>query len=399
MKQLDKLYHIVHFYFYFSLTKLSGKLLPLFRQKRKKKPAHILFLAAFFPENAGYEYRTRKWAEILSQHGYRITIKTVFDKEEFQFLLHHRFSRFQRKFLRIRFQQCIQLRKYDVVIVRRTLLMFNEYGNLFMEKFLQKVHPHIILDYDDDLQLAVSGKTKNLFGSLMLENRNKFYESLSLYKKFLPGSGYLKELAKIHQPDLSDDHIFVLPTCVDYDKYLAKEYTFSDERIHFGWIGSVGNLKYLNMLIQPLNNVNREFPIDLIVISGREYAPDNAGFPIINIPWSLETEIESLYKIDIGLMPLKDKNMEKGKCGFKLIQYMGLGIFSIATSVTANIEIIDDTLNGFLIKHENNWEDTFRKVLQQKNHFTEWGNAARKKILEKYTFQSNTKKLIKFIDI
>ena len=38
-------------------------------------------------------------------------------------------------------------------------------------------------------------------------------------------------------------------------------------------------------------------------------------FEIEFLPWSFETEVEDLYKIDIGLMPLNDDARSKGKGG------------------------------------------------------------------------------------
>ncbi|MBK7956960.1 MAG: hypothetical protein IPK03_01900 [Bacteroidetes bacterium] len=95
----------------------------------------------------------------------------------------------------------------------------------------------------------------------------------------------------------------------------------------------------LKTLVPILNKVSKKFPIKLIVISGKEVT-DPVDFEIENIPWSLNTEIDEMYKIDVGLMPIENDEVSKGKCGFKLIQYMGFGIVSIASGVTVNNEIV-----------------------------------------------------------
>ncbi|MCB1023434.1 MAG: hypothetical protein KDB79_03535, partial [Acidobacteria bacterium] len=80
-------------------------------------------------------------------------------------------------------------RDYNTVIVRRELLQYNDYGNLFLERLLLKIHPNVILDFDDDISAAKKEPRKitSLFGRLMLENGSKFTDSLKLYKKFIVG--------------------------------------------------------------------------------------------------------------------------------------------------------------------------------------------------------------------
>ena len=46
------------------------------------------------------------------------------------------------------------------------------------------------------------------------------------------------------------------------------------------------------------------------------------GVMVECIPWSEETEVSNIQRFDIGIMPLLDSPWERGKCGYKLIQYM-----------------------------------------------------------------------------
>jgi len=210
------------------------------------------------------------------------------------------------------------------------------------------------------------------------------------------GSQYLKQLVSERNNGVTQHNIVVIPTCVDYEAYPPKDYTRWKEYIDFGWIGGTGNLNLLEIVIPVLNQAAKNHKIRLIVISGREYCPD-ATFEIINIPWSLGQEIESLRQIDIGLMPLHDTPEDRGKCGFKLIQYMGLGIVSIASAVTTNNEIIDDKVNGFLVYDEKDWLKVIVEVLAASSRYAEIGDAARQKICNKYSFAAHTQEYLDFI--
>ena len=257
------------------------------------------------------------------------------------------------KSIRKRFKQCLYARKFHAVVVRRELLMFNDYGNLFMDKFLLKIHQNVILDFDDDIAAAKQQprEIKSFYGKILQENGNKFNDSLRLYKRFIVGSKYLKERVLQENKTISEHNILIIPTCVDYNQYQIKKYPQKIEQIVFGWIGGDHNYFLLDSLLPVLNKLAKDYDFKLIVIGGKKYEP-NVNFEIEFITWTLATEVENLYKIDIGLMPLNDDARSRGKGGFKLIQYMGLGIVSVASAITINREIISHNYDSFLYDNE-----------------------------------------------
>ena len=97
-------------------------------------------------------------------------------------------------------------------------------------------------------------------------------------------------------------------------------------------------------------------------------------------------------------MPLNNSLEDKGKCGFKLNQYMGLGIVGVATAITINKEIINYKVNGFLVKEDNsNWLAIFIEAIQKKEHFQKIGLKARNDIMNHYSFKSNQEVYLTFI--
>ena len=358
----------------------------------------VLYLEAFFPENAGYHYRTQKWVDLLNEGGFEARIRYVFERETFERLLSKpKVKSFQSIFLLRRMWQCLAALGFNCVIVRRELLVFNDYGDLFLDKLLLALHPNVILDFDDDLAAAKREPREiTPFGRLMFENPQKFADSLRLYSRFIVGSRYLRGLLTAQSGKLSDAEMITIPTCVDYEKHAAKDYDGESECINFGWVGSAAN-QYLLEIVKPvLSQVARKRKIRFILITSDGYEP-NVDFEVIKVPWRLETEIESLYRIDVGLMPLYDGPEERGKCGFKLIQYMGLGIVSIASAVTVNTEIVDDGQSGFLVHRETDWLRVIEEALARRSEFAQIGAAARKKIQGQFSFQANKQQYLDFI--
>ncbi len=350
----------------------------------------------FFPGNAGYHYRVHKWAEILESEGHSVQIQNIFNEDEFKSLYSRNdLKRFLIKSLRRRFSQVLNSRKYDVVIVRRMLLPYNDYGNLFLDKLLLSIHENAILDYDDDLTNNLyHEKGGSLFGKLLDENRMIFYKSLELYKHFIAGNKYLMDMAINLNKD--EVHGAIIPTCVDYTKHSKKSYSNKVDELIFAWIGTNQNQKYLDNVIEDLNVIAEKRKIMLHVVSGKDYKNEKALFPILNIAWSLENEVEELLKTDIGIMPLNDDKIAKGKCGFKLIQYMALGIIPLASAVGVNEEIIEDEVDGFLV-YNGKWQEGIDKALSKEKEFAVISQKAITKVEGKYTFESNKEAYLNLI--
>jgi len=380
-----------------------SKLIPVF--VRKKSPSiqekDVLFLECLPIENAGYNYRSKQWAEKLEDLGLICEIKTIIEgREEFGSIVQKsNLTHFFVLSMRRRLKQCVYARNFKAVVVRRELLLFNDYGNLFMEKMLYKLHDNIILDFDDDISAAKKQprNIKNLYGRLMQENGNKFSNSFSYYHRFITASDYLKNKVITAKTSVSPEKILVVPTYVDYDKCEAKEYPDKLDSICFGWIGGDHNYFLLDLLIPLFNKLSKNYKFSLLVIGGQKYEPE-VDFNIEFIPWSLTTEVESLYKIDIGLMPLEDDLVNRGKSGFKLIQYMGLGIVSVANGLTINNDIVDNGVNSFIVNSFEEWEIVLTEILENKVDFKKMGELARQKIVENYTFNANSKKYFDFIN-
>src|SRR5690554_1108545 len=366
--------------------------------KEEKVPNTVLYLSAFFPDNAGYHWRVKKWAEELEKEGYTVDIVCGVNKEEFYGLLKENHTKFLRLYLKRRFWQVVNSRKYETVIVRRELLLFNDYGNLFLEKLLLKFHPNAILDFDDDIAAAKNQPKQitNTYACLLQEHGNKFNESLRLYKRFIVVSNYLKERVLIENKNIKEEDILIIPTCVDYNKYQPKQYPANPAKITFGWIGGTGNYPLLDILIPIFNHLSNDFDFELNVIGGEPYVR-NTNFQLNFIPWSLETEVEELLKTDIGLMPLDQSIRAKGKGGFKLIQYMGLGIVSVASAVTINKEIVDDKENSFLVHSDEEWEVILKEILANNVDLQKMGEKAYEKVKKEYTFSGNKGRYINFI--
>lgn len=380
-------------YFFALLLKYVYSFLP-FRPKKD-----LVFLEAYSPQGSGYNYRVSKWLDLFRTKGLSAESFLLVDRRE---ELHQANDDIALRLFLVdtmvkRLFQVINSRNYKKVIVRRTLLLYNDYGNLFLEKFLCAIHPCVLLDIDDDLSSDHDLSKSSVYGKIMGFNPNSFYESFSCYHGFIAGSDYLKGLILKHTEGLSPDRVVVIPTCVDYASFAPKIHQKKDSGIVFGWIGGNQNLPYLKEIIPALNTLCREVDIRLHVIAGVSSYDFGAEFPVKFIPYSLETEVDHLRETDIGLMPMPDNPVTRGKCGFKLIQYMGLGIPGIASAVGVNRDIVDHDRNGWLVAPQGDWVAAFRLAVSLREQWPEMGASARKRIAQSYSFEAHFSPYLAFI--
>lgn len=380
------LFHKIYFILQLQLYIIPARIYMLFYTPKPTKNS-VLYLAAFFPGNAGYHWRVKKWADILEQEGKIVSIQCSMTADEL-----NAYDDNPRKFLirvlRRRFWQILKARHYETVIVRRELLPYNEYGNHFLEKLLRKQCANLILDFDDDLAAAKRQphEVVSTFGKLAAEDGNSFRNSFHYYDKFIVASNYLKDYVLKYNPT-DAELISVIPTCVDYDKYAPKVYEKNHQMV-LGWIGGPHNYYLLQNIVPHLNKLAERQVFELHVIADGNFVVD-ADFPIVNKIWSLENEVHDLLMIDIGLMPLNETEESKGKGGFKLIQYMGLGIVGVASAITINTEIVEDGVNSFLIYNDSEWGEVLEKLLNQEINLEKIGTNARERIASNFTFEAN----------
>jgi glycosyltransferase involved in cell wall biosynthesis len=112
------------------------------------------------------------------------------------------------------------------------------------------------------------------------------------------------------------------------------------------------------------------------------------SLPVQFIRWNRETELEDLSSIDIGIMPLPDDAWARGKCGFKGLQYMALGIPAVMSPVGVNCDIIRNGENGFLAGSPDEWFEKLCLLIDDPTLRTRLGAAGRKTVEDHYSFDA-----------
>ena len=125
------------------------------------------------------------------------------------------------------------------------------------------------------------------------------------------------------------------------------------------------------------------------------------SFPEIDLEvlrWDKESEIEDLHRIDIGIYPITLDQWSLGKGGLKVIQYMSIGIPSVATNYGTACDIIEDGVNGFLVDLKEEWIDRLKKLMSDFNLQKKIGNSARMHAEENYSIKSIESEYLRVLD-
>lgn len=241
----------------------------------------------------------------------------------------------------------------------------------------------ILYDFDDAIWLTDKSNESKLIRVLKWRDKVALICSwsyrVSCGNLFL--SSYARNFAKA---------VIINPTTIDeVDLNLSPKKENLDSRVVIGWTGTHSTLKYLTKVESALQEIQMVHPnVDIMVIADKQ--PSMKLSNLRFVPWNLQTEIDDLKKFDIGLMPLPDDEWAKGKCGFKILQYMALGIPAVASPVGVNKQIIENGKNGFLSSSEADWISQISMLITDQELRKEIGSRGREYVLKNYSVASNT---------
>jgi glycosyltransferase involved in cell wall biosynthesis len=142
--------------------------------------------------------------------------------------------------------------------------------------------------------------------------------------------------------------VTVLPTAIDTERYLPAP-RGEDDTLRIGWIGTSGNFPYLQAIEPALERAMAERPnLHLLVMADRApHLPTLHAARVRFQTWSEAGEVAALQAMDIGVMPLPDDLWTRGKCSFKMLQYMACGVPVVVSPTGMNAQVLAGGEIGF----------------------------------------------------
>lgn len=326
-------------------------------------------------------FRVELYEPILKENNISYDIAPFMDEETWNVIYkqgatHKKVGGIINSYLK-RFLVLFRLSHYRFVFIHREAAPL---GPPLFEFIAAKIlRKKIIYDFDDAIWIPNTSKENKLAAWLKAFWKVKYICKWAY--KICPGNDFLCDYARRY-----NNNVFLLPTCIDAERGHCKVKKHHDEKPVVGWTGSHSTLFYLNDILPVLKKLKEEIDFSFLVIADKKPELDIEDWYFVK--WNEKTEQDDLLKMDIGIMPLKADAWSEGKCGFKLIQYMALGIPAVADPIGVNKKIIDNGINGFLCNSQEEWIHHLKLLLKDIALRKQMGAAGRIKIVNSYSIQS-----------
>lgn len=267
-------------------------------------------------------------------------------------------------------------RRYDLIWLEKELF---PYGPGILERFLRLTEVPVIVDYDDAIFHKYDRNRSALVRAVLSRKIDRVMNACTLV---VAGNEYLASRARA----AGAPAVAVLPTVIDLRRYPLPGPRPIRASLTVGWIGSPTTQEYLRLVAPALAAFVEEFGASVHVIGARADF-SLPGVPLNLVPWNEKTEVEELSRLDIGIMPLHDDPWSRGKCGLKLIQYMGCGLPVVASPVGVNSDIVRNGETGFLASAAKDWLTALRVLGRNEALRTAMGAAGRTRVESLYSLQ------------
>jgi len=349
----------------------------------------VLFWVPYSTEGASNRYRVEQYLPYLKAAGIGYSLHPFWSSPAFKMLYKagYRFSKFCYFVLGTisRVFDLVRIFQYDVVFIHREAYPI---GGAFFERILTILKKPFIFDFDDAIFLPASSRPNNFIEKY--KRPEKVNDIIRMAGYVIAGNNYLADFVLRYNRS-----VCVIPTPIDTDKYYPNRNKHNDEVV-IGWIGSVTTLNFLNTMKSVFIQLSRRFPHVKFKIVGGSFSINGLS-SVISKFWSLEEELEDLRTFDIGIMPMPDNEWTKGKCGFKAILYMSMGVACVCSPVGVNKEIIMDGANGFLAHTESEWFERLSLLIENAEIRKRIAIAGRKTVEEKYSLIVNAPRYLEIL--
>jgi glycosyltransferase involved in cell wall biosynthesis len=350
-----------------------------------QRNAKILFLTPYPEgESPSQRFRFEQYYQLLNDEGCIICRQGFLSKDNWKIFYRNGqalakiwtlFAGFAKRLLIL-----LRVPGFDFIFIHREI---TPVGPPLFEWIIAKIlRKKIIYDFDDAIWLTDRENEPPLLACI--KSRWKVARICRWSYKVSCGNQFLCDYARQF-----NSSVLYMPTTIDTTKLHNPELYEKEKRpeVIIGWTGSFSTLKYLKEIESVLTEIENRYPhVTIWVISDKQ--PDLKVPRLVFRQWSLGTEIADLRQFDIGIMPLPNDQWAKGKCGFKALQYMALGIPPVVSPVGVNSIIVESEKTGLFAATSSQWLTAITTLIENELLLESFGQNGRKQVQEFYSVES-----------
>lgn len=268
--------------------------------------------------------------------------------------------------------------RYDAILIQK------EVFPKWVFFLLLLVNSRVIYEIDDTIFEINPFNDRGKFEHLMLTYQAGL--CLNMMKRaalVIAENEYLAAEAKKH-----NSRIMVLSAPIDTEKYFPSQSKTSDSQIVIGWMGSPSTtymLETIKPVFQKLKVRGLKFKLKVVGAKADFFV---SGIDLIKKNWSETEQLSDLQSFDIGLMPLDDSAFNRGRLGYKMIQYMSVGIPTVASNIGLNRTVIKNNVNGFLVNGMDEWVEKLATLIEHRETRLRLGEGGRNLAVTNFSLTS-----------
>lgn len=339
-----------------------------------------------YPEHVAPSQRLKyeQYFDYFRENGYEITV-SPFMNLKFWNIVYKKGHFFQKIYWTIvgylkRIKDLFRLRKYDIVFVT---LWVTPIGLPIMENLFALFSKRLVYDIDDLIFLGHSSTANKIIA--WIKGKRKMITLMKRAQHVITCTPVLDRFVRQYNPHTTD-----ISSTINTDTYVPVNPYTNDKKIVLGWSGSHSTAKYLYLLEPVLKKLKEKYDFTLLVMGDANFKIE--GIEVEALAWSEPIEIPTLQRMDIGLYPLPDEPWVYGKSGLKALQYMALGIPTVAEKLGedhANHRVIEHGISGFLAHTQEEWITHLTQLIENPELRRKIGTEARKRVEKYYSIHAN----------
>lgn len=253
-----------------------------------------------------------------------------------------------------------------------------------LDQLLIRGGPPYVVEFDDAVFHQYDSHASGLVRRVLGRKHDRL---MARAATVIAGNAYLADRAN----RAGASRVVTLPSVVDTDVFVPGP-SGSGQPPIVGWIGSPTTAGYLKAIEPVLESLTRAGRAQVRLVGADAAAA--WAFAHDTRPWTRAGEVGEVQGFDIGIMPIPDDRWTRGKCGYKLVQYMACGKPVVASPVGVNTTIVRDGVDGYLAADDAAWAEALAGLVADPERRRAMGAAGRARAVEHWSARAVTPRLV-----
>lgn len=294
-------------------------------------------------------------------------------------------------------------RRYDALFVQREAALVGP--ALFEEACARGLRIPLIFDFDDaiwisDKSTSPGMKSKHPLAAKLLKFPSKTERIIALSTEIIAGSQHLATFARTLAPTKP---VSVVPTVVSRSTWAPLPGRMAGEILGtppvIGWVGTHSTASQLDLVLPALRQLASEgvrFKLRMVGAQRPDIQID--GVEVEDAAWSLERDVLNFQELDIGLGPMFNDAWSEGKCGFKQLQYMAVGVPQVTSLSGGGRDFLRHGDNALIAHEEQDWYRHIKALLSDHALRAKLARSGRQLIEEEYCTEVQGERIVDVLE-